>query len=917
MAAVSMLLLTAAMMAVGAFSRPQQQRRRHADAGGGSASFLASVRWPDYEPISGKAGYFQSLGNHRFSASFVEAAESPGVTTAAVACVQAVWRRSDSAPLVKAVYVRGSSRNQPVTTCHFTGDADSATFTFATLPSETTYHIYYMPFSSCEYSYADGARGACTTDARVVYDAPSNLSCHYAGPSAAFAATNSLVDEGGRVATQATYEARAPFESFQPMEMPMTAEELRTFIHARKPPSTGAVVVPEAREFPIRMRWQIPHRWIGKSSIATPLFSAKAQPGEHFTFQLAVVNLQPTDKIYVHSVEFSALRGESGSSAISAGSLRCMNFGGVDFWGRNFSSGPLELAASEVKALWVALVVDNATTKDVYTGKASISISSLSAPALSSMSGVSMLNVALVLTVEGPELQNGGDDDVHRGTRLHWLDSAVGVAGDSVPAPYTPLVVHSNGIHVVSMLGKRITIGADGQLSNVAVNTAATLGSGGSKVAPVWKQVLDGSIALELPSSEHFQESWKTTISSVNNMSVSWISTATSNIATLRVQGSLDCTGYADWNATITAHKRITDEVRLTVPTAVDNAHFGMGLGTYGGFLDRFVGSSPQTETLSNWLVFDFGLSMSIDGFRIFEYGDGVHDPWHMMLQQPLSTSAGVSWSGASTVATMVAQPSNGTEHTPRPNNQSFRFSPVNAQRLRWIIFDCRPNPKVTHSHVMIEEVEFHQSHSPDNVFLRNNGTEEQSIVSSSSGDGTPENNAWQAVDGRIRYKNYAYGWDAVSAHIPDPPQQPDQNLTKGKTWRWNGQNGENGLWLGSTKAGVRLYLKGDDPLWQAGVPFDSRASPKPPESWNNNGTGGIHIFRNGTCVAFSGTHVILPGQQLSFAWSLLVTPVRPFDLASHFKGRWAQLAGPHNYTQLAQDTVSVVNMHQGNYINP
>ena len=40
-------------------------------------------------------------------------------------------------------------------------------------------------------------------------------------------------------------------------------------------------------------------------------------------------------------------------------------------------------------------------------------------------------------------------------------------------------------------------------------------------------------------------------------------------------------------------------------------------------------------------------------------------------------------------------------------------------------------------------------------------------------------------------------------------------------------------------------------------------------------------------------------------------------DLKKHFKERYAQLGGPANYTYLAEQGATVVNMHQGNAINP
>ena len=103
----------------------------------------------------------------------------------------------------------------------------------------------------------------------------------------------------------------------------------------------------------------------------------------------------------------------------------------------------------------------------------------------------------------------------------------------------------------------------------------------------------------------------------------------------------------------------------------------------------------------------------------------------------------------------------------------------------------------------------------------------------------------------------------------------------------------------------------------QAGVPFDSRATPEPPASWYNNGSGGVTVNGSGSAVAFSGRHRLATGDRMSFAWSLLVTPVRPFNLSSHFSDRWAQLDGPGgNYTQYKKAGVTVINMHHS-IVNP
>lgn len=73
----------------------------------------------------------------------------------------------------------------------------------------------------------------------------------------------------------------------------------------------------------------------------------------------------------------------------------------------------------------------------------------------------------------------GGDDDLERGTRLHWFDSRLGSGGDTVPTPYTPINVVSTMLRItrtrsapvgasdaiaVSLLGKTFSVDASGSV---------------------------------------------------------------------------------------------------------------------------------------------------------------------------------------------------------------------------------------------------------------------------------------------------------------------------------------------------------------------------------------------------------------------------------------------------------------------
>jgi len=133
-------------------------------------------------------------------------------------------------------------------------------------------------------------------------------------------------------------------------------------------------------------------------------------------------------------------------------------------------------------------------------------------------------------------------------------------------------------------------------------------------------------------------------------------------------------------------------------------------------------------------------------------------------------------------------------------------------------------------------------------------------------------------------------------------------------TWHWDGINGNNAVWIGSTRSGLRLSPKGDDPLWQAAVPFDSLAAPEAPSSWSNGGRGGISVWPNGTIRAFTG---LRPAGRAHYRFSLLATPVRPLDLPKHFAERYAHLSGPVNFTRLRDGGATVVNIHQGSTLNP
>ena len=137
-------------------------------------------------------------------------------------------------------------------------------------------------------------------------------------------------------------------------------------------------------------------------------------------------------------------------------------------------------------------------------------------------------------------------------------------------------------------------------------------------------------------------------------------------------------------------------------------------------------------------------------------------------------------------------------------------------------------------------------------------------------------------------------------------------------------QRGDHALWVGDTDAGVQLNLKGSEPAWD--VPFGMEGAVPP--TWNGRG-GGTVTMRNeavgGTqaahVVASAGRHVVSSAHPLTLRFSLLMTPVRKLQLATHvrtrhYHTRYGQWNAPSG-SRLAALGTSVLTLHQGTALNP
>lgn len=379
-----------------------------------------------------KEPWADGLGNHRAGLHVEQKAD------AVVARIP--WRRRDRDPERKDIIVLDAATGLRVTNvARISDDRFEGVLAFQPQTVPGDYFVYYLPYPP------EKGWGSYTLDyfkpqdkADPAWKATVAQASAPAGGEAARLA--SPTNAGGTpplrtlpAARLLRLEARTEFDSFYPMEVVATPEEVQAMLVgqasrlslANGEPETGVtpfLLFPEDRRFPIRMKDELPLRWV--KSGPTNVFRGEAQRNEFYVFQIGVwaaqTNLAGLD------VEFS---GEI------AKWLRCVNTGGTNWDGQPFHK-TLTVPQGRVQALWFGVDVP----PDAKPGehRATVTVRPTNAPASS---------VELVLTVLPTELADRGDGDLWRLARLRWLDSMMGSDAEGLgPCPLVAAEVRRAGI---------------------------------------------------------------------------------------------------------------------------------------------------------------------------------------------------------------------------------------------------------------------------------------------------------------------------------------------------------------------------------------------------------------------------------------------------------------------------------------
>jgi len=486
----------------------------------------------DWTPHLAAGAEGVSWGNHRAVVTIDDPERE-------VAVVTIPWRRHDADPASRAIVVVDASSGEPVPDAlalrveNVSGDV-----AFRPNAGSLTYHVYYMPWASTGGYYPE-----------VTY--PTSL----VTPDETWA---------NRVRTMSLEEATRgrtthiqsvdDFHSFFPMEVIADHAAHDAFV-ADAP--GGWALVPEHRDYPVRMRRYLPAHWTTRGHETA--FESRALRGESFAFQLAVVaGEEPLSDL---TVDFEGFP-ESWADLIT-----CFNCGGIDEKGETFEK-EIGVSAGSVQPLWIGIQVPEDTPPAAYAGDVTVTVSN----------GGSK-TVRLHLDVAPEVAVNHGFDEPELQTRLAWLNSTVGTDPDFIIDPFVPVQVDG---HALEILGRTIHIGASGLPDGIFSAFAPELTYFLDTAQPILAEPLALDIVVDGSALDSSADPFVIAQDAAGR--ATWVTTSRADAVETQVRGTLEYDGMLDYQITVRALSDLTiDDIALPVSLVPSAAEYMLGLGLKGG----------------------------------------------------------------------------------------------------------------------------------------------------------------------------------------------------------------------------------------------------------------------------------------------------------------------------------------------
>lgn len=487
-----------------------------------------------------------TLGNHRVVVRVTD--QAPAVK------VRIPWRRRDWVPEKKEVLVVSAATDERVNNViRLQINREEGQFLFEPIDGPGDYYFYYLP------NRRSGSRNYPT----VTYLEPvdrSDANWRKENP------VKRTYPEARAVLAQAIN----PLNSFYPMEVIATEKEVRQLLDAAP---GNYYLFPELRDYPVRMFDAIPYRWVERGW--QYVLQDTVQQKEYYAFQIAV---HPVHKdIHDLNVAFSDLKTSDGKR-IPAAAMTCFHK-----TGNNWDQSPMEKSVpvpkGRVQPLWCGIDVAADQPPGLYSGTVTIH-----------PDGMEPSSVPIELTIIKGVLEDRGDSEPWKHSRLRWLNSDIAVDYGIIP-PYTPIHQQGNSLHI---LGREIVLGPGGFpqqiISYFAPEMTRLAHTGVNMLTDPMRfeigQMTDDGVRTPTAGFEgiRFSQQGDGLVTWTSGFSYNCPSGEKTATVSFDVEGHLEFDGYLSYQVTChTDHPVDLDEILFRIPLNSDIVRYSLGLGRKGG----------------------------------------------------------------------------------------------------------------------------------------------------------------------------------------------------------------------------------------------------------------------------------------------------------------------------------------------
>lgn len=304
-----------------------------------------------------------------------------------------------------------------------------------------------------------------------------------------------------------------------------------------------------------------PAVWLGEGAGALGGFRGKAQPGEYYVFQVAIVG---GAKAPAETIAWEAKRVGCPVLRLfrSLPKIDALSLGGTDMLGKPMDKRLPWPKEGEVKPLWFGVQVPKEAEGELAFA---LEIGGKAFP--------------VTLEVAGEPLADGGIHDGWRLARMKWLNSTIAQSDTEVTAPFTPIAVDA-AKRTLGILGRTVTLGADG----LPKQYRSFFNGSNTKILPEGREAFVEAPAFTLGGKALQAKSFAFTRTTPVGVDWEAVSVTADGALTLTVQGALEFDGHMNVRMTVRAARDAAyDGAALTFALAPEASRFAMGLGLQGG----------------------------------------------------------------------------------------------------------------------------------------------------------------------------------------------------------------------------------------------------------------------------------------------------------------------------------------------